>query len=147
MSLLRAASHPNVKQNRGRHEFSCRVLPHGGAVCLPEVTREGYGFNVPLYARETAGGGELPASYSLISVDKENVIVEAVKAEEDGDGVALRVYECGNCCSEAEIKTKIPFAEAFETDITEKKKTSVAAENGSLKLRFRPFEIKTILLR
>lgn len=41
-------------------------------------------------------GGNLPASYSFVQADKENVVIEAVKKAEDSDAVIVRLYECYN---------------------------------------------------
>lgn len=147
LSVLRCATYPNPQQDKCRHEFACMLLPHAGAVNLPEVNRAAYSFNYPLRAARVAPGGTLPKQYTLIGCSRENVIVETVKKAEDGGAVVLRVYECGNCACEAEMTLGFTASSAWETDLMEEHPTPVPLENGCLKLRFKPFEVKTIQIQ
>ncbi len=147
MSVLRCATYPDPDQDKCRHEFACRMLPHGGALSLPRVNREAYGFNVPLYARRVVPGGRLEETFSLVSLDRENIILETVKKAEDSEAVLLRAFECGNCACDAELTLGFAAGEAFETDLMENVTAPLPLENGKLRVHFEPFEIKTILLR
>ena len=147
MSVLRCATYPDPDQDKCRHEFACRMLPHGGALSLPRVNREAYGFNVPLYARRVVPGGRLKETFSLVSLDRENIILETMKRAEDSEAVLLRAFECGNCACDAELTLGFAAGEAFETDLMENVTAPLPLENGKLRVHFEPFEIKTILLR
>ncbi len=146
LSILRCGTYPNPQQDQCRHEFSCKLLAHMGAVDLPRTNEAAYAFNYPLRAAQSAGGGSLPAEFSLLSVDRPNIIVETVKKAEDSDAIVLRAYECGNCGCDAVLRLGFPVREAAETDLLEQQPTPLAVEDGSVKLHFAPFEIKTILL-
>jgi len=41
-------------------------------------------------------GGDLPATGSLVSSDRDHAVVDTVKPAEDGDGLIVRVYDCAN---------------------------------------------------
>ena len=146
LSILRCSTYPNPQQDQCRHEFSCKLLAHPGAVNLPKVNEEAYSFNYPLYARRVQGCGELPESFSLLSVDRSNIIIETVKKAEDSNAVVLRAYECGNCGCDAALRLGFPAAAVSETDLLEEHPTERKVENGCVMLHFEPFEIKTIVI-
>lgn len=147
LSILRSSTYPDPDQDKCLHEFSVCMLPHKGALDLPAVNRAAYSFNYPLYVRPVSGGRDLPSSYSLLSVNAENVIIETVKQTEDGEDIILRAYECANSAAEALITVNIGDYAAWETDLMEENPVPITVEGGKLKLHFEPFEIKTILLR
>lgn len=146
LTVLRSATFPDPQQDQGEQEFSCCLLPHGGAVSLPQAQRAAYSFQTPLWARRSAGGGGLPETFSLMNTDRENVLVETVKQAEDSDALVLRVFECGNESCEAILQLHVPFARAFETDLLEENRHAIARCADGLRLHFEPFEVKTILV-
>lgn len=81
-------------------------------------------------------------------IDAPNVIAEAVKpAENEEAAYVIRLYECE--CNDT--KAKISFAsgkEFYETDMLENIKERLDPVNGkTIELEFKPFEIKTILVK
>ena len=146
LSILRCGTYPNPHQDQCRHVFSCKLLAHTGPVDLPAVNEAAYAFNYPLHARYTAGGGTLPGRFSLMQLDRANIIIETVKKAEDSDAVVVRAYECANCACDAVLSLGFPVTAAAETDLMEGAPTALPLENGRVRLHFAPFEIKTILL-
>ena len=146
LSILRCSTYPNPKQDQCRHEFSCKLLAHSGAVDLPKVNRAAYGFNYPLHAHRVRGGGDLPECFSLLSVDRSNILIETVKKAEDSDAIVLRAYECGNCGCDAMLRLGFPAVAAAETDLLEEHPTELKLTDGCIRLHFEPFEIKTIVI-
>lgn len=147
MSVLRCATYPDPMQDKCRHTFACMLLPHGGPVDLAEVNRAAYGFNYPLHVRSVHSGGKLPAQYALLDVDCENVLVETVKQAENGEGIVLRAFECANAACEATLTLGFAAKCAWETDLLEQTLAPLPVRDGKLRLRFEPFEIKTILIK
>ncbi len=146
LSILRCGTYPDPHQDQCRHAFSCKLLAHTGPVDLPAVNEAAYAFNYPLHARYTAGGGTLPECFSLMQLDRANIIIETVKKAEDSDAVVIRAYECANCACDAVLSLGFPVTAAAETDLMEGAPTELPLENGRVRLHFAPFEIKTILL-
>ncbi|MHC4914364.1 MAG: alpha-mannosidase [Planctomycetota bacterium] len=152
LSLLRSPSTPDPAADRGEHEFTYAIYPHAGDWREALSVRAGLELNVPLRAVPAPrGSGELGPSCSLISVDAANVVVEAVKAAEGSDDVVLRIYEAHGSRAAARLRTLLPASSARETDLLEKggrrlrlRRQGAGAE---LRLEFRPFEIKTVVLR
>lgn len=146
LSILRCGTYPDPHQDQCRHAFSCKLLAHTGPVDLPAVNEAAYAFNYPLHARYTVGGGTLPECFSLMQLDRANIIIETVKKAEDSDAVVIRAYECANCACDAVLSLGFPVTAAAETDLMEGAPTELPLENGRVRLHFAPFEIKTILL-
>lgn len=146
LSILRCGTYPDPHQDQCRHAFSCKLLAHTGPVDLPAVNEAAYAFNYPLHARYTVGGGTLPVCFSLMQLDRANIIIETVKKAEDSDAVVIRAYECANCACDAVLSLGFPVTAAAETDLMEGAPTELPLENGRVRLHFAPFEIKTILL-
>ncbi len=146
LTVLRSATFPDPQQDQGEQEFSCCLLPHGGAVSLSQAQRAAYGFQTPLWARRSAGGGRLAGAFSLLSTDRENVLVETLKQAEGSDALVLRAYECGNEGCEVHLRLHVPFTRAFETDLLEENRREIPCGADGLRLHFAPFEVKTILI-
>ncbi|SFJ76795.1 Glycosyl hydrolases family 38 C-terminal domain-containing protein [Paenibacillus sp. UNC496MF] len=57
----------------------------------------------PVSVIETYHNGALPQINSFLSVDKDNVIVGAMKNSEDGDDLIIRLYETSKVATDATI--------------------------------------------
>ncbi|SKA85346.1 alpha-mannosidase [Clostridium sp. USBA 49] len=89
---------------------------------LSDILNVGYEYLIDTYHK-----GEIKAqNMSLISLDKENIIVEVLKTSEDDNGYILRMYEIEG----SETKTEL----------------SLKYINKKYNLVFSPCEIKTILI-
>ena len=93
----------------------------------------------------SAGQGER----SFLEISDHNVILDAVKAAEDGSGdLILRLYESKHASVDCTVRLSLSgYTTAWETDLAEEHPKVVPCADGVCRLRFRPFEIKTIRLR
>jgi len=147
-TLLRAPNGHHSEQDIEVHKFTYAIYPHAGRVSESDVVRQGYDLNVPL--RAMIGTGEpqseacdacaLPRSYSLVSADKDNIIIETVKKAEDSNAIVVRLYECWNRKTTTTLSFGGKVKRMFECDLMEE--NDVALDGATL--TFRPFEIKTI---
>ncbi|MBQ2774519.1 MAG: alpha-mannosidase [Clostridia bacterium] len=140
-SLLRCANNPNWAQDREMHYFTYALYPHAGTVENSNVVNHGYSLNLPLYcAKSTADHG----SYSFVSADKDNIIIETVKRAEDSNDIVIRAYETWNKKTACSYK----FAEApksvYICNLLEENEEEVPVNGDEINLEFKPFEIKTI---
>lgn len=87
--------------DQGIHQFRYTITPF---VSLAQAEKEGQMANAELaYVLETFHQGELSESYGAIEVEKENIMVTALKRNEDSDGWILRCYETENKDTETKI--------------------------------------------
>ncbi len=146
-TLLRSATSPNHLQDRERHTFVYSMYAHSGDVSTSGVVNEAYDINVPLRSIATEGkSGVLPAEFSLVNVNKSNVIIETVKKAEDSDAVIVRMYETWNSRTDCEVSFGLDVKDAYECNLMEEKDEKLTLSGGKLKLTFKPFEIKTLKL-
>lgn len=104
LSILRTAiyldHYANVAKTRdefcdyvdlGETDFSYTIEKFDG---IPAAIKSAYSLNTPVKTvMETFHKGKLCAEYTGIEVDKENVIITALKKAQDGNGMILRLYE------------------------------------------------------
>lgn len=135
LNLLRAPTFPDKTADRGVHHFTYAFMPFA-AGAIGDVVREGYRLNNPLIVDDGA------SFTSVVSSSEPGVVVETLKAAEDGSSVVLRLYESLGCECTTTITTSLPHTEARFTNLLEH--DDGPADLTSLS--FTPFEIKTILL-
>ncbi|MBR3868897.1 MAG: alpha-mannosidase [Clostridia bacterium] len=110
--------------DKGVQEFTYEIVPHYGKI-NSELFRMSEVLNNPLQThQETHHDGNLPQTYSALTVDKENIIVTAIKQAENGDGIILRIVE----------------TDGRHTDAT----VDFAVVNTKFTMSWKPQEIKTI---
>jgi len=142
-TMVRSPNGHHGQQDIGRHDFVYSMYPHAGTVAQSDVVRESYNLNVPLRAMMGTGetNGKLPEAYSLVSVDKANIIIETVKKAEDSNAVIVRAYECWNRKTEATFDFGGKVKRLRECDLMEENAAPCEAT-----LTFKPFEIKTLMV-
>jgi len=149
LTLLKSGMEPNPKADRGEHEFTYSLYPHGEDWRTGGTVQMAYRLNVPLYAAISGAnkGGALPEALSMVRVDCGNVILDTVKKAEDSDAIVIRLYECYNRRSKVELTFFKDLAEVNECNLMEKPLANVPVEGNHFSFGIRPYEIKTFLLK
>lgn len=110
--------------DKGEQEFTYEIVPHTEKINA-ELFRVAELLNNPLQThQETHHDGTLPPKYSAIAVDKENIVVTAIKPAEDGNGTIMRIVETGGTPTTATV--------------------DFGAMNTSFTMTWKPQEIKTV---
>ncbi|PPG58485.1 alpha-mannosidase [Rathayibacter sp. AY1C7] len=145
LSLLRAPLFPDPDADQGRHRLAVSLVV--GAE-LPDAVEAGYALNTPV--RRLTGAAPVAP---LVSIDDPSVIVEAVKAADDGSGdVIVRLYESLGRRAAATLRAAFAVRAVTRTDLMERPteqvriESSVEAESADVRLELRPFEIATVRL-
>ena len=141
LSLIKSGKHPDPRGDEGSHRFTYAILPHAGGFSVETVVRPAYEFNL---APAVIPAGANVKPFSLVEVDAANVIVEAVKWAEDGDGVVIRLYEAGKTGTHAKLSFGTTAGRVDEVNMLEENARELGRGVDSVELYFRPFEIKTI---
>ncbi|HSM66499.1 MAG TPA: glycoside hydrolase family 38 C-terminal domain-containing protein [Ilumatobacteraceae bacterium] len=148
VSLARAAQYPDPLADRGRHEVTLALLPHGAG--LGDVRAAASRLNQPL--RVVGSGPVDPSSptRSVVSVASEpaGVEVDAVKLADDGSGdLIVRLHEaCGNR-SRVSIVPADRVVAAWRCNLLEEPEAGEEVGDGIVALTVRPFGIVTLRLR
>ncbi|HIZ19790.1 MAG TPA: alpha-mannosidase [Firmicutes bacterium] len=148
LTLLKSAVYPNPDADKEFHEFTYAIYPHAEGWRQADTVRQAAFLNCPAYVRaEAAHPGDLPAAWSLVSCSAPNVVVDAVKPAEDGDGVIVRLYECFNRTTDARLTFGRAPREALACDLMENAEGSLPLDGDGLPVRLKPYEIQTLRLR
>ena len=137
LNLLRSPVYPDPTADRGEQNFTYALYPYKGRFEDNNTQEYAYELNNKLIVTK---GNEFP---TLASSDKKNIVIETIKKAEDGKGTVLRIFENQGKETTAKIETKIEYKECFEANMLE----TPQQEATLSKLKFTPYEIKTILLK
>lgn len=148
LSLLRSPVAPDPQADRGEHRFTYALLPFTGSFALSGVIHSAYELNAPAAVEISDSGAVKAGNRSLCSVSAESIIIESVKAPENGDkdALVLRLYESLGGHTETALTFLRPPRDAKETDMLEENPKALTINGSDIKLSFRPFEIKTIMV-
>ena len=143
LTLLKSPLAPAARADIGSNHFTYAFYAWKGSFAESDVIQEGYALNAPV----TVASGHTAAN-SLLRVDQPNIIIESVKAAEDGSGdIVLRLYESKRMHTRCVLSTTLPVTKASETNMLEEKGSALDLKKGDLELTFRPFEIKTVRMK
>jgi len=160
LSLLRAPTWPDGCADQGEHEFVYSLYPHEGGWAEAHTLRKAAELNQPVPVLPVQGNGTQPSAalsppgastglyrdepHSWIGFSGEHVVLETVKAAEDGSGTVLRFYESSGGSETIELEWPYPFAKAVLSNALEDDLEPLPTNEGRLQLAFAPFEIKTV---
>ena len=144
ISLLRSPMDPDPVADQGHHSFTYSMYPHAETWREAETVRRAYELNAPLLVQAVeASAGSVPAVAGSMSVDKPEVVIDAVKKAEDSDAVIVRVYESHG----GRGPVKLTFADApssvTECDLMEENDTAVELSGDTVSFFIKPWEIRT----
>ncbi|HEY63142.1 MAG TPA: alpha-mannosidase [Caldilineae bacterium] len=147
LTLLRGPEWPDPHADRGHHEFTYALWPHGGDWRQGETVRRAWELNVPLVCLSaTEGVGDLPAMHRFLQVDGP-AILEALKPADDGNGWILRVYEPHGGRGRASVIVGIPLQEVAACNLVEETDGPQPFERDRFTFGIRPYQIRTFRLQ
>ncbi|MBQ8182479.1 MAG: alpha-mannosidase [Clostridia bacterium] len=147
ITLLRAPTCPDRKGDLGMHTFTYAYYPHAGTWQTGGTVKEAFELNLPLKATLTnAHEGKLPDCYSFINCDNDDIIIDAVKQAQDGNGIILRVYESRRVRGDRTLTVNLPFSKVYECNLMEENEGEFACSDNKLIFNIKPFEVKTFRL-
>ena len=142
LSLLRAPGWPDPAADRGRHRFAYALLPHIGDLREAGVIAQAEAFNLPIDLRTGSS-----ASGTIVSVDRPNVSVEAVKRADREDAIVVRLCEVWGARGPVRVTIGAPVTSAVRTDLLERDIEELAVDDRTIEIALRPFELVTLKMR
>lgn len=140
LTLLKSGCLPDPRADNGIHRFTYALAPHEGGFCADSVVRPAYELNVPL----RIGSPINKIAPPLLEIEDSNIIVEAVKPAEDGNGFIVRLYECERTSGKTGIRFSPTPSRVIRTNMLEEAIETLPSEDGALSLTYRAFEIITL---
>jgi alpha-mannosidase len=166
LTLLRSPLAPDPEADQGEQRFTYALLPWKGSFNESGLVRSAYELNIPAACEHISGTPiETEDQHSLCSVDNPAIIIESVKMPEltaeriargflpeadTGQGsktLVMRLYECFGGHQKSSLCFSRPIASVEETDMLEENGHTVGYTDCGIPLVFKPFEIKTLLIR
>lgn len=145
LTMLKCATYPNPHADEGKHKFVYSLLPHIGDFREAGVIQEAYSLNQPLEAVSvTENIGILPATYSLVSCNQPNIMIETVKKAEADDSMVVRLYEAFDRRSKALITVSENFSKVYLCDLLENELEELPFDGTNVSLAVGNFEIITL---
>lgn len=142
LTLIKSGNHPNPDADREEHFFTYSLYPHAGSLKECDTVRQGYCLNVPALC---VWGGKT-GKISFAEVDRKNVMLETIKAAEDGNGVIFRLYEYENARTRAELRicNGWKIASVQECNLLEEPQgEELQCSQDRFTFEIHPYEIKT----
>jgi alpha-mannosidase len=143
--LLRSTSYPDVSGDIGCHEFTYSVFPHKGNHLQGKVIEKAFELSRPLRMINSECTFE-NTGRSFVTVDRENIFIETIKASEDGEGTILRLYEAYGYESDAVMSFSKNYTAIEEVNLVEDQINGMIDNGNKIIVKFSPFEIKTFKL-
>lgn len=148
LNLLRSPAFPDGKADRGYHEFTYSLYPHKGDYIEGKVVREAYELNIPLQTIITDNISDMnPVEKALLSINNEDIIIEAVKKAEDNDDIIIRLYECHGNDARVKLNFNIDAEDIKLVNLMEEIVETDKFNKEKLELKFSPFEIHTLRVK
>ena len=146
LSLLRSPTDPDPNADRGHHRFSYALYPHTGDWKQALTVRHGYEYNYKLHAMQVdSHAGSLPARYSAIQPESQNIVLTAVKKAEDSDALVLRFYEWAG--KDGAVRIRLPKG-AISAELTnlleDQHGAAVSIDGDTISVPTHPYEIVTV---
>lgn len=145
LTVLKCSQYPNEEADQGAHKLTYSIMAYSGDFREAGVINEAYALNQPLIASEiSANNGALADEFSLVSCDKENVIIETVKKAEADDGMIVRMYDAFNRRANATVTVADGFGKAYLCDLLENTVKELDFSENKVTLPVSNFEIITL---
>ena len=145
LSLLKCGIHPSKRSDHGVHEFSYSIYAHEGTFKESDTIKRAYYFNYPMTAVRACGvASEIPTSFSAVSLDKDNVVCEAVKEAEDSLDTIVRLYESKNIRTRVKVSTSLGAKRCYLCDLLENELEELEIIDGAVTVDIKGFEIVTL---
>lgn len=130
-------------QELGEYTFHYAIIPHAGD--WEQAFRHAHAFETPMRAVQVAAFGELlPAAASFLTVRPDSLVVTAVKAPEEGDGLIVRVCNYAAHAVDAELTFAWPIRRAERANLAEQALGPLAVDGRTVRIPCGPWQTATV---
>jgi alpha-mannosidase len=145
LSLLRSPEWPDPHADEGDHDFTYSLYPHAGTWREAQTIRRAYELNDRLFAiSATQHQGTLPAEYSFVQLQPDNVVLTAIKKAEDDNALVLRFYEWAGKETDSVLHLPVSASSVTETNLMEHPIANLSLNAAAVTVHTKPYEIKTV---
>lgn len=145
ITLMRAPICPDPVGDKGVNSFVYRLYPHAGTWSQADTVKYAFQLNQPLKGFATKQqDGKLGSEKSFITVDNGDIIIDAVKPAQDGNGIIIRMYESAR--THTKVNVKFNFGEVkkvIETNLMEVDETEIPTSDNAFSFNITPHQVRT----
>ncbi|MGA9061229.1 MAG: glycosyl hydrolase-related protein [Terracidiphilus sp.] len=131
----------------GEMQFDYSFMSHDSALPLSESAHFGWDTVSPLIAHWVSDSSEKQLSAPVrFEIEPQNAMIAVVKRPEAGDGIVLRVWECGgqtNTLARIQVAGR-RTANVRRLNLVEEDIGPAILRNGAIELELRPHELATL---
>ncbi|MBQ6595632.1 MAG: alpha-mannosidase [Clostridia bacterium] len=142
LTLLKSSTYPNPEADQEVHRFTYAILPHSGDWREADTPQNAYRLNVPVLT--VPGSGTRDVLGSFASVDQDNVMIEAVKQQLDGEAAIVRLYECHGARTDVTLTLGCAPRNVKLVNLLEDEIGDADVEGNVVRMTLRPYEIVTL---
>ena len=156
LTLLKSSTYPNPEADQERHYFTYSILPHPGDWRIARIPSAAYRLNIPVmtvpgecsvtsqpFADPVSSRYNSDALPPFVQINRENVIVETVKQQLDGDDTIIRLYECYGARSDVVMTFGMTPRSVKTANLLEDALEEILLEGRTVRFPIRPYEIVT----
>ena len=127
----------------GKHVFHYSLIPHSGG--WESTFVQAHRFAHPLRGvTTTAGKGQQAPRASLLSIAPSALVLSALRATEDGQGIIARLCNITSQPTWGEVRLEEPYTAAEVVNLNEEPLGQAEVEDGRVRLSAKPNEITTL---
>ncbi|MDZ4121242.1 MAG: glycoside hydrolase family 38 C-terminal domain-containing protein [Candidatus Cloacimonadaceae bacterium] len=147
LNLLRSPADVDPNADNHFHEYSYGFYPHTGDYEHSDVYHQAQRFASHLFCARLDGLPE-QRSFSYAQRLSASVAIDCIKPTETGDGLIIRMHEYSGAAAMAELYWDEELPPAWLCNLLEEplKELDRELDYNILRLEFKPYEIKTLLL-
>lgn len=144
ITLMRAPTCPDRTGDHGINTFRYAFYPHEND-WRNETVQKALAFNIlPVaFYNKDAVEGSIDAGFSIARTSKKNVIIDAIKKAQDGNGCIIRVVEEEQNRGKCRLDLGFGFSKVIECNMIEEDKAEIECDENGFEFNIKPFEVKT----
>lgn len=146
ITLMRGPICPDPTGDIGISTFRYSFYPHAGTWREADTVKLGFAENIPLKASFFNGNGKAAEDRSFINLNCPNIVLDAVKPAQDGNGIIVRVYEAETRHSEVKLSIDLDYNKVIECNLMETDEQEVPCNDKEFSFSIKPHEVKTFRL-
>ncbi len=142
LTLLKSPSFPDPVADRGRQVFTYSLYVHEEIWYESKLIHEAWDLNDSL----KCFSGKVKKPQSFVRLDGDSVCLDAMKKAEDSEAIVLRFHEMYGGKAVLKLDFDMDIQACYICDLMEENETLITNES-SFELEFRPYELKTIMIK
>ena len=144
LTLIKTTDEPERDANDCKQSFTYSLLPHTGDFRSAGTVKKAYSLNQPLCTKKALGKGNIPAEFSAVCAENDNIIIETLKKAENDNSVIIRLYDSFKQKGKVNITLPKNCKKAYLCDMLENELNELKIINGKTQIPVLEFEIVTL---